>query len=130
MPFAPDGHRARGGSLVARLEAIWLDIRYGVRNLRRNPIMLAVALISLAIGIGANCAAFTWADTLLLRPLTVARPDEVVPVGSTTSIEGLSSSLSASYPEYVDLRERTTSFAGLVAFTYLTAGLATTPDAL
>ena len=88
-----------------------------------------MAVSSLALGIGANCAAFSWADALLLRPLTVARPSEVVTVGSTMSVEGFSR-LGASYREYIDIRDRSTSFDGLVAFTGVTSGLAATPEAL
>src|SRR3569832_2432557 len=71
-----------------------------------SPAVTRVAVTSLAIGIGANCAAFSWADALLLRPLTVTRPGEVLTVGSSMSVEGFSS-LRTSYREYVDLRNST-----------------------
>jgi predicted permease len=84
----------------------------------------------LAIGIGANCAIFSFADALLLRPLPVARPGEVFTVGSSASIEAFgASNLVSSYRDYVDIRDRSKSFDGLVAFTYVTAGLATDPNA-
>ena len=70
------------------LERLWQDTRYGCRMLAANPGFTLVAVCSLALGIGANCAAFSWADALLLRPLTVARPGEVVTVGSAMSVEG------------------------------------------
>jgi predicted permease len=92
-----------------------------------NPGFTVVAVISLAIGIGANCAIFTWTDALLLRPLPVARPGEVLTVGSTMSIEGFSN-LVTSYRDYADIRDRSKSFDGLVAFTSLRAGLTTKPD--
>jgi predicted permease len=111
------------------LERLWQDVRYGCRVLAGNPGFTLVAVISLAIGIGANCAAFSWADALLLRPLTVSRPGEVLTVGSTMSVEGFSR-LAASYRDYVDVRDRSRSFNGLVAFTGVTAGMARTPDAL
>jgi macrolide transport system ATP-binding/permease protein len=97
--------------------------------LAANPGFTLVAVSSLAIGIGANCAAFSWADALLLRPLTVARPGEIVTVGSTMSVEGFSR-IGASYREYIDVRDRSTSFDGLAAFTNVTSGLAATRDAL
>jgi predicted permease len=118
-----------GQSRFAWLERSWQDVRYGVRTLAANPGFTLVAIVSLAMGVGANCAAFSWADALLLRPLTVARPGEVVTVGSVMSVEGFSS-VSASYREYRDVRDQTTSFDGLVAFAGLTSGLAATPDAL
>jgi putative ABC transport system permease protein len=111
------------------LERLWEDVRYGCRMLAANPGFTLVAVSSLALGIGANSAAFSWADALLLRPLTVARPGEVVTVGSAMSIEGFSS-INTSYREYVDIRDRSTSFDGLVAFSGLTSGLAVTRDAL
>ena len=87
------------------LERLWQDVRYGCRMLAANPGFTLVAVGSLAMGIGANCAAFSWADALLLRPLTVARPGEVVTVGSTMSVEGFSR-VGASYREYIDIRDR------------------------
>src|SRR5262249_25251991 len=68
-------------------------------------------------------------DALLLRPLTVARPGEIVTVGSMMSVEGFSR-VGASYREYLDIRNRSTSFDGLVAFAGVTSGLAATRDAL
>jgi hypothetical protein len=120
MAMQTDAPRVSG---FGWLERVWRDVRYGFRTLRTNPGFTLVAVGSLAIGIGANCAAFSWADALLLRPLTVARPGEVVTVGSTMSVEGFSR-LGASYREYIDLRDRNTSFDGLVAFTSVTSGLA------
>ena len=97
------------------------DIRYGCRLLGANPGFTLVAVISLGMGVGANAAAFSWADALLLRPLAVVRPGDVVTVGSTMSVEGFRR-LGASYREYVDIRDRSSSFDGLVAFTDVTSG--------
>jgi predicted permease len=107
------------------LERLWQDLKYGCRMLLASPGFTVVAVLSLAIGIGANCAIFSFADALLLRPLPVARPGEVYTVGSASTLEALNaSSLVSSYPDYVDLRDRSKSFEGLAAFTYLTAGFA------
>src|SRR2546422_7857388 len=95
---------------------LWQDIRYGFRMLAASPGFSTVAVLSLAIGIGANCAVFSFADALLLRPLPVPRPGEVMTVGSTASIQGFSN-LVASYRDYVDVRDRSKSFEGLAAFT-------------
>jgi predicted permease len=109
---------------------LWQDVRYGFRMLATSPGFTIVAVLSLAIGIGANCAIFSFADALLLRPLPVARPGEVFTVGSRSSLEALNaSSLVSSYRDYVDIHDRAKSFDGLAAFSYLTVGFATDPAA-
>src|SRR5438552_10241287 len=112
------------------LERLWQDIRYGCHMLAASPGFTSVAVLSLAIGIGANCAIFSFADALLLRPLPVARPSEVLTVGSRSSVEAFNaSSLVSSYRDYVDIRDRNKSFEGLAAYSYLTVGFATDPTA-
>jgi len=107
------------------LERLWQDLRYGVRTLAASPGFTIVAVLSLAIGIGANCAIFSFADALLLRPLPVPRPGEVFSVGLLSSVEAFgASSLRSSYRDYLDIRERSSSFEGLAAFDYVTAGFA------
>jgi len=105
------------------LERIWLDLRHGARMLAKNPGFTIVAVVSLALGIGANCAMFSAADALLLRPLPVARPGEVVSVGSVFGF-GNGRGLAASYPDYQDLRDRSQSFDGLVASAAIRVGFA------
>ena len=94
------------------------DIRYALRMLRKNPGFTVVAICSLAIGIGATSAIYTLADGLLLRPLPVPKPSEIVAVrpAATVGTFGVNSALS--YPDYVDLRDRNRSFKGLVAGQY------------
>src|SRR5436189_4871513 len=107
------------------IEPSWHDLRYGLRLLAASPVFTTVAVLSLAIGIGANCAIFSFADALLLRPLPVARPGEVLTVGSATNFEALgASSLVASYRDYGDIRDRNKSFDGLAAYRDVTAGFA------
>jgi putative ABC transport system permease protein len=118
-------------AITTWLERLWQDLRYGGRMLAASPGFASIAVLSLAIGIGANCAIFSFADALLLRPLPVARPGEVLTVGSMASFEALgASTLVSSYRDYVDVRDRSKSFDGLAAFTYLTAGFATDPKAI
>jgi macrolide transport system ATP-binding/permease protein len=112
------------------LEQLWQDVKYGGRMLAASPVFTIVSVLSLAVGIGANCAVFSFADALLLRPLPVARPGEIMTVGSTASLEALNaSSLVSSYPEYIDIRDNSQSFEGLAAFSYVTAGFTTDPKA-
>ena len=100
------------------------DLRYALRLLAKNPGFVAVAVLSLAIGIGANSAIYSFADTMLLRPLPVLEPSRVVSLAPTKSaifgFDGIS------YPDYVDLRDHNKSFDGLVASSYNTFGFA--PD--
>ena len=108
------------------LERLWQDLRYGWRSLAGNPGFTIVAVLSLAIGIGANCAIFSFADALVLRPLPVPQPSEVFTVGWSTPVEAFGAAgISSSYPDYVDIRDRSRSFEGLVAYQYVTAGFAT-----
>src|SRR6476620_9449179 len=112
------------------LERLWQDVRYGGRVLAGSPGFATIAVLSLAIGIGANCAIFSFADALLLRPLPIARPGEVFTIGSTANLEALgASSLVSSYRDYVDIRDRARSFVGLAAFRGVTVGFATDPRA-
>jgi predicted permease len=113
------------------LDTLARDVRYAFRSFRRSPTFTFVALLSLAIGVGANCAAFTWADALLLRPLPVPNPAEVMTVGSMLGGGGaLGSVLRASYPEYTAMRDRAKSFDGLVAFNSFSTGVAASRDAV
>ncbi len=107
-------------------ERLWQDLLYGFRLLAKNPGFTFVAVASLAIGIGINSAIFSLADAMLLRPLPVPQPGEVVTVNSAT----LNGPGGISYRDYVDFRDHSRSFSGLAAFTTITLGFSTRPDAL
>src|SRR5262252_11233536 len=110
------------------VERLWQDVKYGCRTLAASPAFTIVAVLSLAIGIGANCAIFSFADALLLRPLPVARPGDLLTIGSKQAVEAFGASgISSSYRDYVDLRGRTRSFATVAAFGYVTAGVTADP---
>lgn len=101
------------------------SVRRAARMLRRNPSFTIVAVCSLAIGIGATSAMFSFADALLLRPLPVLDPGRVVAV-STASSAAFGTDSQISYPDYVDFRDHNRSFSGLVAAAYGTFGFS--PD--
>src|SRR3954464_14002282 len=62
------------------LETLWQDLRYGVRLLRRNPTFAIVAILTLALGTGANTAIFQLVNAVRLRTLPVERPEELVDI--------------------------------------------------
>jgi len=98
------------------------DIRYAYRMFTKNPGFTAIAVLSLALGIGANGAVFSLADALLLRPLPISDPGAVVTI--TTTQPG-SPFGGVSYANYRDFRDRLRSFDGVVAFQFATWGVAT-----
>ncbi len=97
----------------AYLQAIVRDVRYGSRLLRRDPLFTLVAMLSIALGIGANGAVFSLTDALLLRPLPVHHPDSVVTLSGATPGDERGG---MSYPNYRDLRAQSQSFDGLLAY--------------
>jgi macrolide transport system ATP-binding/permease protein len=101
------------------------SVRTAVRVLSKNPVFTIVAICSLAIGIGATSAMFSFADALLLRPLPVLKPSSVLAV-STASSAAFGSNTAISYPDYVDFRDRNRSFEGLIAASYSSFGFS--PD--
>src|SRR5579863_256754 len=95
------------------------DVRYGLRILAANPGFTAVAVLSLAVGIGANTAMFSLADAILLRPLPVERPEEVVRILSTTKGDNAGS---VSFPDFLDFRNQTRTLSGVVAWSQILLG--------
>lgn len=89
------------------------DARFALRLLRKSPLFTATAALSLAIGIGANATIFSVASALLLRPMPgIADPGQVVDIGRTRGDDSFDT---VSFPNYQDIRDRSTSFAGAYA---------------
>lgn len=105
------------------------DLKHSVRMLRKNPGFTCVAIASIAIGVGANAAMFSMADALVLRPLPVPRPGEVMTVSALPPVQGLRNPM-MSYRDYVDVREGTRSFERLAAYQLLAVSFATAKDEL
>ena len=97
------------------MEALLQDIRYGWRMLARNPAFTAIAVLTLAIGIGASTAIFSVVDTVLLRPLPYREPEKLVLVSET--LPGMSADeIGVSAGEYQDYRDRNRSFSQVAAY--------------
>jgi putative ABC transport system permease protein len=99
------------------------EIRHAVRLLARTPGFTAIAVLSLAIGIGTNAALFSFHDAIMWRPLPVRDPASVVTV-TTEDRDDRRPNADVSYPNYRDLRSASTSFDGLVAFQLATVSFA------
>jgi predicted permease len=109
---------ARG---VGSLEDFAKDLRYGARMLARTPGFTVVAVLSLAIGIGANTAIFTLIDAVLLKPLPVDRPDQLRTTNMVVRLNGrnVKSNNTVSYRFYLDIQSDAGVFSDVVAFTPL-----------
>src|ERR1017187_2004463 len=100
---------------------LFQDLRFALRQLRKSPIFTLVAVITLALGIGANTAIFTLLDQALLRSLPVSHPEQLVRLQFTGSTRGHFSSFGGddhdyfSYPMYRDLRDQNSLFESLIA---------------
>ena len=96
------------------------DISYAIRGLLKRPGFVAVALITLALGIGANTAIFSLVNTVLLRSLPVESPGEIVSV----AMRGKDDAMSAwSYPNYRDFRDRNDALSGLLIYRFVPLSL-------
>src|SRR5215813_9810105 len=92
---------------------LWPDLRFSARMLRKNPGFTLIAVITLALGIGANTAIFSVVHALVLRPLPYQDPDRLMLI----SREGRNAvrRMAISYPNYNDWRERAQSFEGMAS---------------
>jgi len=95
------------------LHSVISDCRYGVRQLRQNPVFTTVAVLILALGIGANTALFSVVNGVLLNPLPYDQPDRLVAVYSRTT-DFMHSSIS--YPNFLDWQRDNHSFSALAGF--------------
>jgi putative ABC transport system permease protein len=103
------------------MNSVIQDVRYGLKLLFKDRGLTAVAVVSLALGIGANTIIFSVSNAFLFRPLPVENPDRLVSLYST--LEGSSRYGSMSYPTYVDVRDRNSIFTGLAAYAWVPLGV-------
>jgi len=101
------------------MDTLLKDLRYGIRSLLKQPGFAAVAVLSIALGIGVNTTIFSFINAALFRPLPFAEPDRLVRVWDGQS---------SSYPDYVAYRDETKVFAGLAAYAQRSMSLVVNGD--
>jgi predicted permease len=101
---------------VGFMEDVWQDLRYGLRMMLKNPGFTAVAVLTLALGIGANTAIFSMVNALLLRPLPYSEADRLVVIATTIRREQVEVR-STSYPDFISWRDQNTVFEQIAART-------------
>lgn len=107
-------------AVAAHGDILLQDLRYTLRAMRRAPGFVLTAVLVVALGVGANTAAFTLADFVLIRPLPFPEPERLVKLWETTP--GYSR-MEASAANYRDWKQLTTSFSGMAAYTTSAANL-------
>src|SRR6266852_8817255 len=108
------------------MQTLWQDLRYGVRMLKKNPGFTTVAVLTLAVAIGANAVAFGALNGLILRPLNVPQAQSLYGIERAV---GNDTDSNESYLDYLDLRDRNRSFDGLIAYNIGQTGLDTGKNA-
>jgi predicted permease len=93
---------------------LWQDLRYGVRMLTKNPGFTSIAILTLAIGIGANTAMFSVVNAVLLRPLAYREPNRIVTIASLWKETGHHGPVSA--PDFRDWHDQATVFASMAYY--------------
>jgi predicted permease len=115
--YKEESREAAGGALV---ESLIQDVRFALRMLRKSPGFTAVAVVTLAVAIGANAVVFGVLDALILRPLNVPQAQSLYGIE-----RGSDNAVNQSYPDYLDLRDRNRSFDDLAAYNVTGVGLDT-----
>jgi predicted permease len=115
----------------AEMHSLMQDLRFSLRQIRRSPGFMVTAVLTLALGVGANTAIFSLLDQALLRSLPVRAPEQLVILSApgnawegSSGNNGAGVEKSFSYPMYRDLRDRSTAFDGLIATAPAEVGIA------
>jgi predicted permease len=115
--YKEESREAAGGTLV---ESLIQDLRFALRMLRKSPGFTAVAVVTLAVAIGANAVVFGVLNALILRPLNVPHAERLWGLE-----RGNDKAVNQSYPDYLDLRDRNRSFEDLAAYNVTSVGIDT-----
>jgi predicted permease len=100
------------------LDRLFFDVRYAFRQLRRSPGFAATAILTLAFGIGANVVVFGVLNSLLIHPLNVAGADRLYQIQQHNQ-----GSITHSYPDYLDLKARDTTFEDMITYRMTLVGM-------
>src|SRR5436309_2854919 len=93
------------------------DVRYGLRQLIKHPAFTIIAILTLALGIGANTAIFSVVNAVLLKPLPFPDPDQLIAIGMTDTRQKSQSDLnSLSYPDFFDFRDQNRTLASAAVY--------------
>ena len=113
--FKEECREALGGNFI---ETLIQDLRFSLRVLRKSPGFAIVAVLTLALAIGANAVVFGVLNGLILRPLNVPHPESLYGIERSDEDDPVQS-----YPDYLDLRDRNRSFESLAAYRIIEAGV-------
>jgi predicted permease len=121
--FKEETLEAAGGAFI---ESLFSDAVYALRMLRKSPSFTAVAVVTLALGIGANAVAFSMMNALILRPpLNLPEAESLYTIQRSGKDEMVRDDPSQSYPDYLDLRDRNRCFDGVAGFNPAEVGIDT-----
>lgn len=99
------------------MQTLLQDVKYGIRMLTKSPVFTLVALLTLALGIGANTAIFSIVNAIVFRPLPYANPEQLVGIW-TRDVQRPSTQSPASFPMFHDWQEQAHSFSGIAAYAF------------
>ncbi len=102
---------------------IWNDLRFALRQLRKSPGFTFTVVLTLALGVGANAVVFSVLSAIILRPLPLPDPQQLVFFNRTGDVGNAAVSPANSYPDYRDLRDQNRTFSGIAAYRFERAGV-------
>jgi putative ABC transport system permease protein len=115
-PVTQNREKCREARGVDFLDDLWRDLRYAGRSMRRNPGFAALAILIMALGIGANTAVFSVVNAVLLRPLAYHNPERIVSLGTREIAQGPSDFQQVSIPNFQDWQSQSSSFEAMAVY--------------